>query len=113
MSNAPEVKRSVVGTVYLLHFAEPYYHARHYAGFSVNLARRINQHRHGRGSRLIAAVVGAEITFIVVRTWDGVTRAFERRVHRARHLAEMCPICSRRWLRPMAPRTGPDMGQHP
>lgn len=91
MPSAPEVKRSVVGTVYLLHFAEPYYHARHYAGFSAHLPRRIADHRRGRGARLVAAVIHAEIAFIVVRTWDGVTRAFERRVHRAHQLPENVP----------------------
>jgi len=94
--------------VYLLHFAEPYYHARHYVGFSTHLARRINNHRRGRGARLVAAVVSADIAFIVVRTWDGVTRAFERRVHRTRHLTEMCPICARNRFRPMRPRRDPE-----
>jgi hypothetical protein len=99
-----------IGTVYLLHFAEPYYHARHYAGFSTDLTTRIRCHHRGHGARLIAAVVAAEIPFIVVRTWDGVTRAFERRVHRCRHHGELCPICARGRLRPMMPRRDPVTG---
>jgi predicted GIY-YIG superfamily endonuclease len=102
--------RPTVGTVYLLHFAHPYYHARHYAGFSTNLDRRIGAHRRGRGARLMQAVVHAEIAFIVVRTWDGVTRAFERRLHRSSHLPQMCPICARDRIRPVIPRRNPGTG---
>ncbi len=99
-----------VGVVYLLHFAEPYFHARHYAGFSCNLAQRLRAHRAGRGARLMAAVAEAEIRFVLVRTWDNVTQAFERRLHRNRHLVEMCPICTTRWLRPLRPRRDPATG---
>jgi hypothetical protein len=107
VANPPEAKRPIVGTVYLLHFAHPYYHARHYAGFTTNLADRIAAHRRGRGSRLMAAVVHAEIGFIVVRTWDGVTRAFERRIHRDRHLPAMCPICASGRVFLVIPRRNP------
>jgi len=107
MANTSKENRPTVGTVYLLHFAHPYYHARHYAGFTTDLPRRIGRHRNGHGARLMVAVVRAEIGFIVVRTWDGVTRAFERRIHRCRHLTEMCPICARGRFRPVFPRRNP------
>ena len=101
---------SARGVVYLLHFAEPYYHARHYAGFATDVARRIREHHRGRGARLVAAVVDADIRFIVVRTWEGVTRAFERRLHRCHHHPQLCPICARGRTRPMTPRPDPHTG---
>ena len=48
------------GTVYLLHFATPFKHARHYVGYTTDLEQRIEEHRTGRGARLLA----------VVRGWD-------------------------------------------
>jgi hypothetical protein len=45
-----------------------------------------------------------------VRTWEGVTRAFERRLHRCRQHPKLCPICARGRTRPMTPRRDPDTG---
>lgn len=85
-------RRRRVGMVYLLHFSRPYYHARHYLGFTLNLNRRLREHRRGAGSPLMAAVVEDEIEPFLARTWSQVTRAFEKRAH---HTArrQACPIC--------------------
>lgn len=83
---------SRVGTVYLLHFSRPYWHARHYVGFSTRLESRIRDHRRGRGSPLIAAALGCGIEIFIARRWHQVTRGFERRMHK-RHVHDVCPIC--------------------
>ena len=67
------------GTVYLLHFSEPYYHARHYLGYTNNLEARIERHKAGNGSPLVAAVVAAGIGVELARTWNG-DRHLERRL---------------------------------
>ncbi len=81
-------------TVYLLHFAQPYKHARHYLGSAVNLAARLAEHRSGHGGRLLQVVQEAGIEWEVVRTWQG-TRATEAKFKRARHNVRLCPKCQR------------------
>jgi predicted GIY-YIG superfamily endonuclease len=81
------------GTIYLLHFARPYRHARHYLGFAEDLEQRLAQHRAGRGARLVQVVLGAGIGFEVARTWKG-DRRLERRLKNQRNApARLCPIC--------------------
>ncbi len=47
-----------VGTVYLLHLERPYQHAKHYTGWTQDLAARLAEHAAGRGARLLE-VAGA------------------------------------------------------
>ena len=49
--------------VYLLHFDQPYKHARHYIGWTNDLAARVELHANGGGARLMAVVSEANITF--------------------------------------------------
>ena len=97
-------RRRRAGVVYLLHFAEPYKHARHYVGFTEDLTQRIEDHRAGRGAKLTGAAAAAGIPFVVARTWEKVTRTFERRVHRTKNSPKVCPICSGCRARPCKPR---------
>jgi hypothetical protein len=46
-------QRAAEGLVYLLHFSEPYQHARHYTGWTHDLDARLQLHRAGRGARLL------------------------------------------------------------
>ena len=59
------------GTCYLLHFSQPYKHARHYSGTADDLPARLAEHEAGRGSRLLAVVKAAGITWTLARTWPG------------------------------------------
>jgi predicted GIY-YIG superfamily endonuclease len=104
--------RAHVGTVYLLHFSQPYFHARHYVGFTRNLDRRLDEHRRGAGSPLIRAAVRVGIEVFVARRWEHVTRAFERRIHRRPPpRSKGCPICrGRPALRVWLPYRDPDTG---
>ena len=82
-----------IGTVYLLHFSRPYYHARHYLGFTRDVEQRLRYHLRGRGSPLVRAALACGIEIFLAREWDHVTRRFERRVHNIGRNARGCPIC--------------------
>jgi predicted GIY-YIG superfamily endonuclease len=90
---------SQVGTVYLIHFDRPLHHARHYIGWTRNEIVRIEAHRNGRGSRLLAAVQAEGIPWQVVRRWSG-TRDHERALKKQRHGPLFCPVCTARPQRP-------------
>lgn len=79
--------------VYLIHFTEPYKHARHYLGQSDDLSQRLAQHQRGDGARLMQVVREAGIAWVVARTWQG-GRSLEYKL-KSRHNApkELCPIC--------------------
>lgn len=82
-------RRSVV---YLLHFSEPYKHARHYRGSTDNLKRRLREHGTERGARLLVVVAGAGITWELARVWPG-GRDRERQLKREGGAARQCPMC--------------------
>lgn len=79
------------GTIYLLHFSQPFGHARHYLGWARDLERRLEHHRRGTGANLMRHAGMAGVTFQLARTWPG-TRTDERRMHNGGH-ARRCPVC--------------------
>ena len=82
-----------MGLIYLLHFERSYRHARHYLGYTDDLAARLAAHRAGRGSPLVAAAVRDGINFQLAATWSGDHRQ-ERRLHCYRNSPrQLCPIC--------------------
>ena len=83
---------AATGTVYLLHFDQPYKHARHYLGWAVNVKRRLADHAAGRGARLTAVVREAGIGWTLARLWPG-SRARERQIKRQGGLSRCCPLC--------------------
>ena len=85
-------------TVYLLHFPEPYRHARHDCGSTgLPLEDRLAQHHAGHGSKLTRAAAGAGVTFEVARTWPGSKqdeRRMKGRIHgSATSWRSRCPLC--------------------
>ncbi len=95
---------NIQGTIYLLHFKQPFVGAtvsdgrkvvtcQHYLGWTQELAGRLYHHAHGSGARLTAAVAKAGIQWDVARTWQG-TRYDERRLHNYAASNRLCPICS-------------------
>lgn len=86
--------------LYLLHFDEPYKHARHYLGFATDeqaMHARIDQHYaatpgDGHHHRLMQVIRAAGISFTLARVWPDGTRADERRKKWSGH-ARRCPIC--------------------
>jgi predicted GIY-YIG superfamily endonuclease len=91
---------AATGTVYLLHFDQPYRHARHYIGWTTNLAARLAEHARGQGARLLAVVREAGITWRLARTWPGDRRR-ERQIKNQGGASRRCPCCGVR------PRSGP------
>ena len=83
---------ATAGTVYLLHFDRPYGHARHYTGWTANLAERLAAHRAGHGARLISVITAAGIGFTLARTWDGDRRR-ERQIKNQGGASRRCPLC--------------------
>ena len=93
-------RRNVPGTVYMLHFSEPYKHARHYTGWASDLDARLAEHEQGRGARLTAVAKAAGITRTIARTWPG-TRARERQLKNQGGASRHCPDCG---VKPRDPR---------
>lgn len=87
---------SCQGTVYLIHFDEPYKHARHYLGWASpgrgRLERRLEQHRKGTGARLMQVIFDAGIGWQLARTWPG-GRDLERRLKQRHKIRTACPLC--------------------
>lgn len=82
-----------MGFVYLLHFDRAYAHARHYLGYTENLAARLERHRAGNGARLVQVINQAGITWQCVRVWERADRELERRLKRQHNTARFCPLC--------------------
>ena len=78
--------------VYLIHFEVPYYHARHYLGYSADLEARVRAHRLGRGARLIEVINEAGIGWNVVRVWEG-GRDLEQALKALHNAPRLCPVC--------------------
>jgi len=81
------------GTVYLLHFDEPYKHARHYMGWASKLEERLAEHEAGTGANLLKYVKAAGIGWTLVRIWENRNRYEERRLKNMGGLARVCPVC--------------------
>ena len=84
-----------LGVVYLLHFDQPYKHARHYVGWTEDLLDRLDQHAAGTGARLMAVIREAGIGFTLVRLCEG-TRATERAIKNEGGSVRFCPACTAR-----------------
>jgi predicted GIY-YIG superfamily endonuclease len=82
-----------MGTIYLIHFSVPLYHARHYVGYTRNrLEDRIEEHKQNRGARILAHLNSLGIEWKVVKTWNG-DRNEERRLKKSTKSCFLCPIC--------------------
>ncbi|HUX78059.1 MAG TPA: endonuclease [Anaerolineae bacterium] len=80
--------------VYLVHFERRVSgHAGHYLGYTEDLARRLSEHRAGRGARLTEVCKERGIGFTVARIWLG-GRELERRLKRRKDGPRLCPICN-------------------
>jgi hypothetical protein len=80
--------------VYLIHFEQPFHHARHYVGYTDNLQRRFNEHVHRKNSSpLLVAASAAGIAWRVAMIWPQAGRDLERLIKRTHHTARYCPEC--------------------
>lgn len=90
--------RPAYSYVYLIHFSEPYKHARHYLGSTCDLEHRLQLHRNGNGARLMEVVTAAGIDFEVCRLWRFETceqaRAYEKKLKHLHSGLRLCPYCT-------------------
>lgn len=84
---------STAGTIYLLHFDQPYKHAKHYLGWTTDLEARLTAHRAGNGARLMAVLKDAGIGWTLARTWTPSSRGRERQIKHQGGLSRSCPAC--------------------
>jgi len=85
--------------VYLIHcdvplgdLNNPRGRAQHYLGYTDDLEARLEAHRSGNGSAIMAAVADAHTPWRVVRTWEG-GRNLERRLKCQHNAPRLCPLC--------------------
>ena len=79
--------------MYLLHFRPHYKHARHYLGYSTDVAARLGEHQRGAGARLTQVAVANGTVLELVRVWKG-DRKVERRLKRRKNTPLLCPLCN-------------------
>jgi hypothetical protein len=81
--------------IYLIHFDNPFHHARHYIGFCEdgNIDSRLARHKAGNGSRLIRALNKAGIDYSIVRIWPDGDRNMERKLKNQKNSKRFCPVC--------------------
>jgi predicted GIY-YIG superfamily endonuclease len=94
-SGAPGPDPQAGPGVYLIHFHTRYRHAGHYTGWAANVARRVEEHRAGKGSRLMEVITAAGIEWELARVWPGEDRRKERRLKRSGAASRYCPVCRR------------------
>lgn len=98
MSNNQIGTADAIGTIYLLHFDNPFHHCRHYVGWtSLSVEKRLERHVAGQGSRLVRAAIRAGISVIVAKTWAG-TRHDERIFKQRNSTPQHCPFCKKATL---------------
>jgi predicted GIY-YIG superfamily endonuclease len=84
-----------IGTVYLVHAARALRGARHYLGFTQDVAARVSRHKKGRGTPLLGEMTRRGIPWRVVRRWNRRDGHFEKDLKRRYALADLCPVCSK------------------
>lgn len=96
MTQADSQGPTPVQGTYLLHFTTPYKHARHYMGYSKDVASRLKRHKEGsgehRGAKLLEVVRSAGIDWVLVRVWPG-PQTMEAKLKRRHNSPQLCPIC--------------------
>lgn len=85
----------ITGTVYLVHLARALNGARHYIGFTTNLAKRTAAHKAGRGSPLLGEATRRGIRWKVARRWYQKDGYFEQELKR-QGAESLCPVCAGR-----------------
>lgn len=95
------------GVIYLLHFANPLHHAKHYLGSSAKILERLMQHATGDGARITShlARIGADWQLAALfqpKAGSGLTiREIERLAKEQGNGPRFCPICNpKSWISP-------------
>ena len=81
--------------IYILHFSEPFKHAKHYVGSSINPRERIKLHRKGRsGVCLINAVVKEGILLKLGNLIKSDSRNYEKLIKKIKNTKRFCKFCN-------------------
>jgi predicted GIY-YIG superfamily endonuclease len=82
------------GIVYLIRLERKLSnHAQYYIGFtSKTPTERLDTHRSGQGSKMLAEATRRGIKYNIVRVWTEKTRAFERSLKNRKNAKLLCPI---------------------
>lgn len=86
--------QNVSGWLYLIHFDEPYKHAKHYTGWTTDVPARLRAHATGNGARLMEVITEAGITWRLTKVIPG-TRTNERS-RKGTGARRWCPACQGR-----------------
>lgn len=85
--------------LYLLHLDRPYFHARHYLGWSNQLTFRLQEHAAGgnHSTALLRALAEQHIGWRLSRLWrfpsGGEGLRFETKLKRQHAAHRVCPLC--------------------
>ena len=88
VGKAQQGDREALEELYLLHFDRKIHGAQHYLGYSVHITRRLRQHLHGAGARLVRQALRAGIT-VGGSAEEGVTIQLSVVVEYGLNLAEV------------------------
>jgi|SRR5580692_3284264 predicted GIY-YIG superfamily endonuclease len=104
LARGPKPASTTRGCVYLICFRDPqtgehatFGHAGHYTGFtkgtSLAVARRLSEHREGKGANLTRRAVRAGLVLELGRVWKDVPRSYEWTIKRKGNGNKICTLC--------------------
>jgi predicted GIY-YIG superfamily endonuclease len=84
---------SPIGIVYLIRLDQKLSHVQYYIGFTTrHPLDRLEDHRTGKGARLLEVATEKGIAFHIVRIWENVPKTFERQLKNQKNHRRLCPI---------------------
>lgn len=89
--------------IYILHFDQAHYHARHYTGCCEHLSDRLQRHDAGNGANLTAVVKASgnswQVAHVAQVASELSARELERHLKRRKNAARLCRFCNPRGTR--------------
>jgi len=82
--------------LYLMHFDIPHEHARHYAGATTNLEKRLEMHANGQGAALLRHLLTIGKGWRLAKLWtteEKLPFEVESMLKRRKNGPRYCPIC--------------------
>lgn len=91
--------------LYLLHFRQARYHAKHYLGSSLTLLNRLTAHANGTAAALTAALYKDRQEWVLAalfipRDLTESIRKLEQVAKRRKNSCDYCPLCNLDWVPP-------------
>jgi predicted GIY-YIG superfamily endonuclease len=83
--------------LYLLHFDDPYHHARHYLGITGNLRQRLTSHAVGDAARLTEVLEENDLHWTLSGLWliqEAQEHRIERLIKNRNNGPRLCPVCN-------------------